>query len=375
MTRLSHLRDLYSAKGPFVTAYLDATRSTETGAHEVELRWRAQREQLAEAGAPDELLDALEPVATAPTGVPGDNTLVLVGAGTEVLFSSAVPGRIPERASYAPVPDLGPLALTLGQTLPYVLVHIDRTGADIDVVGPLGQSEQHTEVKGGEHHISKVHAGGWSYRRYEHRAENLWESNATDVAKQIDTILAETSIPLLAVTGDTRANELFQQHLGTRGKEAVVTLDSGGRAAGSDEQAVQEDVRQAIAAKVVRDTQDQVELFREQTGAGHGGALTGRAEVVGALQKAQVDTLIVTPDFDDDTTVYVGPDPSQIAVDEAELKAMGVDDGFAARADAALLRATIATDAHVIVVPKGRLQLQDGVGALLRYSDESTPSA
>src|SRR4051794_18159982 len=204
MTRLSHLRDVYATKGPFATAYLDATRTTETGNHEVELRWRALREQLAEAGAPDDLLAAFEPIAVSPTGVPGDATVVLVGAGSEVVYSSTLPTRLPERASYAAVPDLAPLALALGQTLPYVLVHIDRTGADIDVVGPLGNVEEHEEVKGGEHHIRKVHAGGWSYRRYEHRAENLWESNATDVAKQIDTILAETSIPVLAVTGDTR---------------------------------------------------------------------------------------------------------------------------------------------------------------------------
>src|SRR3954469_9483941 len=123
MTRLSHLRDVYATKGPFATAYLDATRTTETGNHEVELRWRALRAQLAEAGAPDGLLDEFEPIATSPTGVPGDATLVLVGAGSEVPYTSVLPTRLQERATYAPVPDLAPLALTLGQTLPYVLVH------------------------------------------------------------------------------------------------------------------------------------------------------------------------------------------------------------------------------------------------------------
>jgi hypothetical protein len=35
-----HIASLYEFTGPFVTVYLDATRSTETGQHEVDVRWR-----------------------------------------------------------------------------------------------------------------------------------------------------------------------------------------------------------------------------------------------------------------------------------------------------------------------------------------------
>lgn len=375
MTRLTHLRDLYAAEGPFATAYLDATRTTETGEHEVELRWQALRSQLAEQGAPADALEAMEAVALRPTGVPGDATLVLVAAGGEVLHQSALPVRLPERASVGALPDLAPLAVAMGRTAPYVLVHIDRTGADIDVVGPLGEAVESEEVEGGTHHGRKVHAGGWSYKRYEQRAENLWESNASQVADEIDGILARTGIDILAVTGDVRATELFGRALGQRGQQALVVLESGGRGAGASEEAVREELGRVLAAKLVRDAEDPVARFREQQGTGHGAAVTGRAAVIEALQKAQVDALLVTADLDDGAPLWIGPDGIQVAASQADLAAMGVEDGQQVRADAALLRAAITSDAGVVVVPGGRIDLTDGVGALLRYADATSTGA
>jgi len=374
MTRLSHLREIYAAEGPFATAYLDATRSTETGNREVELRWAAAKTQLAEQGAPEPVLALLEPIALAPTGVPGDTTLVLVANAEEVLYTSALPVRLPERVAWAPVPDLAPLAVALGRTAPYVLVHLDRQGADIDVVGPLGEVEDHEEVEGDMFHARKVKVGGWGHKRYQQSAENAWEKTADQVAHELDRLLAQTGIEVLAVTGDTQMLEKLKDAVGTKAGEAWVTLESGGRGAGASEEAVREELGGVLAAHITRATDDPVSRFREQTGAGHGAAVTGRAAVVEALQKGQVDALLVLPDLDDESTLFIGPDPTQIATSAVELEAMGVTATQQARADAALLRATVATDAGVVVVPKGRVDLRDGVGALLRYADASTPS-
>ncbi|RZS87127.1 hypothetical protein EV189_2550 [Motilibacter rhizosphaerae] len=374
MTRLSHLRALYDERGPLATVYLDSTRTTETGDHEVELRWAAQRAALEEAGAPRDVIEALEPSALRPTGVPGGTTTVLVGGADGLLFESVLPLRMPERASWALLPDLAPLVVALGRTAPYVLVHLDRTGADIDVVGPLGETQAHETVQGGTHHGRKVNAGGWSQKRYQQRAENLWEENADQVAAELDRILAETGIEILAVTGDTQVREKLADALGQRGRAAYVPLESGGRGAGSSEEAVREELGRVLAAHVTRQSEDPVSRFREQTGAGHGAALSGRAAVVEALQKGQVDALLVTPDLDDDSTLYVGASPEQLATSEADLAAMGVEGGQAVRADAALVAAAVATDAGVVVVPKGRIDLTDGVGALLRYADATSSS-
>lgn len=375
MTRLSHLREIYSGPGPFATVYLDATRTTESGAHEVELRWNALTARLSEAGAGASVLERMRESALAPTGLPGEVSLVLVATADALLLAAPLPVRLAERADWGALPDLAPMAVALGRTAAYVLVHIDRQGADIDVVGPLGQTIEHEAVQGGTENLHRVGGlGGWASLTYAHRSENLWEQNAEKVARQVDGILARTGIEILAVVGDVRASEKFHKALGHRGQQAYVALDAGSRAAGSDEQAVREELGRVLAAHIVRESDDPVSRFREQQGAGHGAAVSGRAEVVEALQKAQVDALLVTADFDDDSPLWIGPDPLQVATSESGLAAMGVEDGRQTRADAALLRAAVASDAGVVVMPGGRIDLTDGVGALLRYADASTSS-
>ncbi|RKS71388.1 hypothetical protein CLV35_3185 [Motilibacter peucedani] len=372
MTRLSQLRPLYEAEGPFATAYLDATRSTETGAHEVELRWAAIKDQLRAAGAPAGALEAMEPVALAPTRLAGDATLVLVADEQGLRYTSVLPVRAPERAAFGALPDLAPLVVALGRTAPYVLVRIDREGADIDVVGPTGETREHETVSGGEENLHKTGAGDWAALKYEHRTDNLWDANAARVAHEVDAILARTGIEVLAVAGDVKAAERFRDSLGQHGQRAFVALGTGGRAEGTDEQALQEELGRVLAAHVVRDAEDPVSRYRQQTGAGHGAALSGRAAVVEALQKAQVDTLLVTAGFEDESPLWVGPDPVQVASSQQALQDMGVEQVREVRADAALLRAAVGSDAGVVVVPGGRLDLRDGVGALLRYADAST---
>ena len=46
---LSFLTPLYETPGPVASVYLDTTRAEESGAQEIELRWRAARAELAEA--------------------------------------------------------------------------------------------------------------------------------------------------------------------------------------------------------------------------------------------------------------------------------------------------------------------------------------
>jgi hypothetical protein len=55
-----------------------------------------------------------------------------------------------------------------------------------------------------------------------------------------------------------------------------------------------------------------------------------------------------------------------------ELRAMAVQEPQQVRADAALLRALVGTDAALVLVDPGTVELDGGVGALLRYADEST---
>ncbi|HEY5554668.1 MAG TPA: hypothetical protein VIK43_07050, partial [Cellulomonas sp.] len=72
--------------------------------------------------------------------------------------------------------------------------------------------------------------------------------------------------------------------------------------------------------------------------------------------------------------LWVGPEPLQVALTRADLEAIGVESGARTlRADIALVRAALGQDAGLTFAEDGAVDLVDGVGALLRWSDGSTP--
>ena len=81
MIRLDTLSELLATPGQHATAYLDATQSKELGPQEVAARWRALRDKLAEQGADEATLDAMEAAAGRHTEVPGPHGQVLAGSG------------------------------------------------------------------------------------------------------------------------------------------------------------------------------------------------------------------------------------------------------------------------------------------------------
>lgn len=100
----------------------------------------------------------------------------------------------------------------------------------------------------------------------------------------------------------------------------------------------------------------------------------GLDAVVSALQRNQVDTMLIVDDPSANGELWIGPEPTEIAVDPTQLSAMSVDDPQQVRADAALVRALVGTDAALTVLGADEApQLTDGVGAVLRYVDEGTP--
>ncbi len=134
---ISWLSPVYEALGPFDTVHLDVSRNDENAAHEIELRWRAARDELAAAGAPDDLLAQMEPAAFALPEIGGEAGRTLVATAADgILLDRTVPGSVPDATTWGPLPDVVPLLRRLGARPPYVLVLLDRLGADIEVWGP-----------------------------------------------------------------------------------------------------------------------------------------------------------------------------------------------------------------------------------------------
>jgi hypothetical protein len=80
-----------------------------------------------------------------------------------------------------------------------------------------------------------------------------------------------------------------------------------------------------------------------------------------------VRALLIVDDPSADGTLWIGPEPTQLAIDRDELRVYGVADPVQDRTDAALARAAALTDAELWFVSPAELNSPDGVAAVLRF--------
>jgi hypothetical protein len=373
MLYLDTFAGVLGTTGPYATAYLDATRSKELGPQEVEARWRALRGQLAGHGADEATLAAMDAAVGGHEDVPGPHGQLLVAAGGRVLHDLALP-EPPRReeAHWSPLPHLMPAAAQLGARVPYVLALVDRVGADVTVVGPDRSSTERTTVDGDTYPIRKVGVGGWAHLRYQHRAEDLWEANARQVAEVVQHAVHTAGARVVLLSGDVRARESLRKNLDERSAELVTELHTGGRADGIDEEKLAAEVDATVARAAAEADQAVLDRFAEaygRAGSGVGDPLAGAgvAAVVAALRQAQVETLLLVDDPSSTLKAWVGPEPTHLALTADELTGLGVTDPVEVRLDEALLRAAAGTDASLVTLAPGQLDLPEGIGATYRY--------
>ncbi|MEV4642706.1 Vms1/Ankzf1 family peptidyl-tRNA hydrolase [Actinoplanes sp. NPDC049548] len=371
---LSYLRPLYDHPGPWVSVYLDATRAEENAEHQVELRWRALRADLESQGADAATLDAVAAAVQDHPYQPGRyGVAVFATEGEVALFETLPAPPATDEAAYGPLPHAMPLVAQRGEEIPYVTVLSDRTGADVTGLA-VGGVPRHREVKGGESFpLRKVNAGGWSHRRYQQAAEETWKRNAGDVAAAATELAQAVGAEVIVVGGDARTNPLVAERLPLRWRERVVVTDAGTRHRDGEEHFDDMTV-QAIAEVADRHVRDAVDRYNAQRGDGTAG--TGLADVVTRLQRGQADTVLLVNDASSTDELWIGPgDPSLVAVDQQELRESGINDPRKVRADAALLRAIVGTDAELVLVGPGDVELEHGIGAILRYADGASAAS
>lgn len=361
----------YSHDGPFSTVYLDASRDTESGAREVELRWREQRELLAQAGAPDADLAALDDAVSTETAV-GRHGLVVVAAGGQVVFQdylSAPPRRA--GASVAPLPNLMPYLAQSTDRMPYLLVVTDHTGADLAPVQRFGGELPAVDGEAVHPDHEPMHKTGrnvWSERHFQNRVENSWTANAREAADAVAHQVRTAGVELVVVAGEEQSRSLLLSQLRELlpPRAVAVEAEHGEPRPGTAGELLTDEVRGAVLRQVWRHRRELLERLQQNLGRQQYAA-AGVQDVVAALRSAAVDTLIVSDDPTSTLRCYIGPEPVQLGLSEAELKDIGVADPQEDRLDAAMLRAVAGTGAHVLVTPNAHDYLPEGIAALLRY--------
>ena len=376
--QLHGLKALLGRPGPFTTVYVDAT-PIETGVEQdAAERWRGLR-RAAPAGVAPAVLDEIGGRLAVPDGRHDPHGRVLVADADGVVLDRllSAPPTV-SRLDVGPVPALLPVIRAEEEAVRMLVVAVDRTGADLTrlTTGERGRAPETTTVAGEHDEVHKVREGDLS-RRAQTRAEDSWQRNAGTIARALDKAVGQDAPDLVALTGDVRTVVLVKDCVGQSVRERLYDLPGGGRGEGVREEAFQAHLRELADRFRTRRRRAALDRFAAARGRGDG-AVSGLGDVVEVLQRGQVAELVLTLDAVAGALaareLWIGADPLQLAIAARDLDALGLS-GPPRRmtADAALVRAAIGQDAGVTVAAEGEAAPLDGVGAVLRWQDDSTP--
>jgi Bacterial archaeo-eukaryotic release factor family 2 len=363
--RADELLPLFQASGPFLSLYLAAGGDVENAAQRLELRWKSARGDLQERGVPKEVLDAVDPLVEG--AHTAGRTLAAIVSVDGAAYHAGLASR-PARdalARWGTTPYVLPLLAHAQSLVPFVAVLASRASAEIVAKLPDGERSEQVEGEQGPH-LTRSAPGGWSQPRHQHRAEVIWERNASEVADVLARIVDETRPRFVAAAGDVRALQLLRDQSPKRAQELLRVV--GGEVPSLDR--VLDEAANLVEAEARGDAEALLARFAQERGRGPGGlAAEGAAGTLQALARAQVEVLLVADDPDDERSAWFGAAPQQVAVDRAAVEAMGEPMPVQGRLVDVAVRAALGTSADVHVLDPADTGPGDGLGALLRFTD------
>jgi hypothetical protein len=178
-----------------------------------------------------------------------------------------------------------------------------------------------------------------------------------------------------------RARTLFINHLPKLLRESAVVVDDEVTA---DSQVLASAADRALAGWAEAEARARFDDW--QTHRAHGRGVDGLARTMAAFRDGQISDLLLLDDPTSVATAYIGPRDADIAASPNELLEVGLteDQILTDRADAALVRAAVRTDAELHFLPADLVQRgdptadggismpRDGVAAALRFSVEES---
>ncbi|MXM67948.1 hypothetical protein GR925_32065 [Streptomyces sp. HUCO-GS316] len=366
---LAFLHPLYEQPGPWASVYVDTSRHTEDTPHERHLTAVALSRDLSGQGADDETCRAVRDALEELRHSPEPHGRALFARAGEVVLDPPL-ARPPGRGSalWAPLPHTTPLLELAGEDPVCVVAYIDRKGAAFELRSALGRQEAGS-VAGRQWPVHRTTTSDWSERHFQLKVENTWEHNAAEIADALSVCQEETRADLLILVGEEREKPAVRERLPKRLHDLVVDAPHG---AGS--RLLDDDVERARAEHVRQRAERELERFlaaRELDAEGRAGAVEGVPALVEAAREHRIDELLIRPDGPDaHLEVWIGEDPDQLAVRRSDLRVLGEQHAWPARADDALIRSAVATGAAALsVTPASEGEAPvGGMGALLRWT-------
>jgi hypothetical protein len=388
---MTMVRDLYELTEPVLSVYFGLADPVR---EDLGLRRRAVLDTLARTKAePAALEDAKRALDDVPLGFGALAVFVGREGGTVTL---PMPGaQIPDQAAKNAVPHVMPYLQWRQERPSYVMVMLDRAGADVTVQPAADGKPQTTTVQGPDDEIVRNAPGGWSQGRHQNRAEDSWQHNSGRAAEAAAEALSRSGARLLLVGGDVRAAQYFQERLPAWvGQDVAVKAIPGSRHPdGSHE------LRDWEIADVTREFCEErarkwIEDVNAQSGP-DGLGVQGIAATIHALARGQVHTLLISPELTvpEPAVAWFGRGPMDISEHRSGITSPETP-AFSGPVAEVMVRAAVMTGADVKILPMPPddpaadlnapaaveseepepepPSLRHGVGAMCRFSMGST---
>ncbi|MFI1166203.1 Vms1/Ankzf1 family peptidyl-tRNA hydrolase [Streptomyces sp. NPDC020801] len=369
---LAYLNPLYEHPGPWASVYVDTSRHAEDTPHELHLTAQAMVRELSGQGADEATCRAVEGAVEDLRHSPDPHGRALFARGGAVVLDPhlARPPQGGSRAEWAPLPRVAPLLDLAGEDPLAIVAYVDRKGADFELRSALGRQKAGAVV-GRQWPIHRTSSVDWSERHFQLKVENAWEHNAAEIADALSVCQEESGADLLIMVGDERERREVRDRLP---KRLHARVEEAAHGAGS--RLLDEDLERIRAEHVRRRVEAELDRFRAARtpdDEGRAGAVEGVPALVEAAREHRLEELLIRPDgADNHREVWIGEDPDQLAVRRTELKILGEQHSWSARADDVLIRSAVTTDATALsLAPLPPTAGEDtpagGLGALLRW--------
>jgi hypothetical protein len=362
--RSDRFRPLLTSHGPYGSVYFEDSHDTADARAQIELKWRALREQLERQGAEPEITDSIEQAIVAASPAVGRGGRAVVASADGVLVNEHLIRPTGPVVRVSPLPYIVPVVEHGVDRPPYVVVTVDHTGGDITlhrdgtVVADTVEGEGYPV-----HKASSAETPG--YGDPQRAAEGARQKNIRAVTERLTSIVDDAAPEVIFVVGEVQSRTDLVADLPERVASRVVQLHVGARHSGFDDAELRDAIEQEFQLRRVATIDEAAQRFQAEIGRGSGLATEGLAGVTAALRAGAVETLIIG-DIGD-ATVVAGDDLATVAPNPNVLSELGTAPTQTLRADEALPMVAISTGATLVRTDE-RIAPADGVGAILRYA-------
>ncbi|WAL65375.1 Vms1/Ankzf1 family peptidyl-tRNA hydrolase [Amycolatopsis cynarae] len=345
------LRPLVTAPGPFTSVYFEDSHDTEDAAKQLELKLRDLCEQLRALHAPDASVHAIENAVRKGPHPSGRSGRALLATGGSVVVDERL--TEPPAAPLTRVSDLPyllPLTRYAEPGLKHVVAMVDQVNARVTAFDEHGREIGAEAVSTQDHPVHRTRGGGWAQYSIREHTEETIRRNVTEIAEEITRLAECTEAEMILLVGEIQGRRAVHEALPERLR-------------GITQEVTHADVVDGlVSATKQRRLEAVLDRFRTEMGRPDGLAVQGLEGVTAALVEGNVETLLISDPGDE--MVWTGVVPTQIAVTEAELSALGAAQAHQRRADEAVPVAAIAVGADLVGVDS---DLTEGFGAILRH--------